>query len=196
MALSSEPLVRVANRRDGADLAVLIDIAAEGLSSFFWREAVGEAQSPLERGRERALREDAGFSYRHALMVDMDGAVAATMVSYLLLGETPDFSDVPAVIRPLMELEQQAAGYWYVNVLAVYREFRGRGLGTLLLRQADQIGKAAGAAGAALIVASGNEGAERLYRRAGFDEVARKKAVDYPGGRNGQDWILMTKPFS
>ena len=38
------------NLGDGADLAVLIDIAAEGMAAYFWRSMVGDAESPAERG--------------------------------------------------------------------------------------------------------------------------------------------------
>lgn len=46
----------------------------------------------------------------------------------------------------------------------------------------------------AIIVVSGNVGARRLYERHGYRHLATKVAPDYPGGRPGQEWLLMTKP--
>lgn len=191
----SEPNLRTATRADGADLAVLIDIAAEGMAAYFWRQTVDDAESPVERGRERALRDDGGFSYRNAILVEQDGMTAGVLIGYPLTDDKADLADIPDLIRPLIELELEVPGYWYVNVLAVYREYRGRGLGTLLLRHADAIAQELGCKGTALIVASGNPLAKKLYARAGYREVARRKAIDYPTGRQGQEWILMTRPF-
>jgi ribosomal protein S18 acetylase RimI-like enzyme len=81
-----------------------------------------------------------------------------------------------------------------VNVLAVFPEFRGEGIGRQLLSHADQLGRAVGSRGVAIIVASGNDGAMRLYAKAGYVERARRPLTPFPGYRRGGDWVLMTKP--
>jgi ribosomal protein S18 acetylase RimI-like enzyme len=180
---------------DAADLAALVDIAGEGLAAVLWQRRAGPAQSPFEIGRARAMREEGGFSYRNAHMIEDDGAIAGTLVGYPLEAEDDaDLSDVPDLVRGLVDLEREVAGFWYVNILAVYPEHRGRGLGSRLLDHADRLGRKARSRGMAIIVVSGNAGARRLYERHGYRPLATKAAPDYPGGRHGQDWLLMTKP--
>lgn len=188
--------IRPARRDDAAHLAVLVDHAAEGMASHMWRELAGTAESPVEIGRQRALREEGGFSYRNARIVEANGEIAGCMVGYPIVDDGGDRSDVPPRALGLIELEQEVPGYWYVNVLAIYPEFRGQGLGTALLEEADRIGRETNAAGMAIIVSSGNNGARRLYERHGYVYRDQRKATPYPGGRNGDEWILLTKPIT
>ena len=94
-ALRTDLSIRPGQRRDAADLAVLVDIAAEGMASYMWRETAGIGESPVSIGRARALREEGGFSYRNAYMAEIDGEVAGTMVGYPLFGESSDLRDIP-----------------------------------------------------------------------------------------------------
>jgi ribosomal protein S18 acetylase RimI-like enzyme len=190
----AQPIIRPARPGDATHLTALVDLAGEGLPTLLWQQRAGEAQSPFEVGRARALRDDGGFSYRNAHMIETGGEIAGGLVSYRL-DEDDDLSDVPPLVRGLVELELQVPGYWYVNILAVYPEFRGLGLGSRLLAEADRLGREAGAAGMAIIVASGNVDAYRLYQRHGYRPLAKRAAPDYPGGRTGQDWLLLTKPI-
>ena len=48
----------------------------------------------------------------------------------------------------------------------------------------------------AIIVASENDRAVRLYRRVGYREVARRPIRPFPGYKRGGDWVLLTKPHS
>src|SRR5436190_4262508 len=78
--------------------------------------------------------------------------------------------------------EQQIAGFivarlfadeLHVNNVAVRPEFRGRGLGTLLLQTTLAQAQKRNATIAHLEVRSGNEEAQRLYQRCGFAVVGR-----------------------
>jgi len=82
-----------------------------------------------------------------------------------------------------------------VNALAAYPEFRGRGLGTRLLTEAEAIALGTGATAISLIVAEENRGAKRLYERAGYREAARRPLVPFPGLGHTGDWVLMAKPL-
>jgi len=82
-----------------------------------------------------------------------------------------------------------------VNVLATFAEFRGQGLGLKLLGVADDRARETGARAASIIVGSWNEGAERLYRRAGYEPAARARAVLPPELPQCGDWILLLKPL-
>lgn len=159
-----------------------------------WREMSESGTPPAQIGRERALREVGGFSYRHAHMIELGGEIAGCAVSYRMEPSNSDLSDVPPRVRELVELEQQVPDHWYVNVLAVYPEYRGKGLGSLLLEHADSLGRTASSTGMAIIVASGNQGARNLYERHGYRYLDQRRATPYPGGPSEQAWVLLSKP--
>ena len=186
---------RPATKADAAALAVLVDIAGEGLPAHLWGMLKAPGQSILEVGRERAARETGGFSFRNAVVAEVDGEMAACLVGYRLddpydLGA---LDDIPELFRPLVLLEAKAPGSWYVNVLATFPEFRRHGIGLELLSIAEQKAREQGAPGLNVIVAGGNERAARLYRRAGFTASAREPLVIYPGCPHSGDWVLMVK---
>jgi len=190
-----EHTLRPARKSDAAALAILVDIAGEGMPSYMWSRMRQPGQSVLEVGRARAAREEGGFSYRNAQVAEVGGEVAAMLIDYRLDDpyDTGDLSKLPDVVRPLVELEAKAPGSWYVNVLAAFPEFRSQGLGARLLALAEERGRAQGAKSASIIVASENDGAVRLYARIGYVEIARAAVVEFPGCAHGGDWVLMVK---
>ncbi len=189
--------LRPARKSDAAALAILVDIAGEGMPSYMWSRMREPGQSVFEVGRARAARDEGGFSYRNATVAEIGGEVAACLVDYRLDDpyDTGDLNVLPDMVRPLVELEAKAPGSWYINVLAAFPEFRGQGIGRRLLDLAEERGRAQGAKAASMIVASENEGAMRLYDRIGYREIARAPVVEYPGCGHGGDWVLMVKPI-
>jgi ribosomal protein S18 acetylase RimI-like enzyme len=188
--------LRPARKDDAEALARLIDIAGEGFGMYLWSQAAKPGETALEIGKRRAQREEGGFSYRHATIAEVDRRVAGLLLGYRLpepyvLG---DISALPEMVRPLVELEAEAPGTWYVNALAAFPEYRGQGIGTRLLKEAELLAIEAGAPGLSLIVADQNEGAKRLYSRMGYRAVARRRLVPFPGLGHTGDWVLMTKP--
>jgi len=189
--------IRPARKADAAALAILVDIAGEGMPSYMWSRMHEPGQSAFEVGRARAAREEGGFSYRNATVAETDGEVAACLVDYRLDDpyDPGDLDALPEMVRPLVELEAKAPGSWYVNVLATFAEFRGHGIGARLLALAEERGREQRATSASMIVASENTGAMRLYARSGYKEVARARVVEFPGCAHSGDWVLMVKPI-
>jgi ribosomal protein S18 acetylase RimI-like enzyme len=173
-----------------------MDIASQGLATRLWLGMTVPGQGPFEIGRARATREDAGLSYRNATIAEVDGAVAGVVVDYPMSSAGPA-NNVPDLLVPLIDLEAMVPDSWYVNVLAVYPEFRGRGIGAELLKIADQRAAASKVPGGlSIIVASINLTARRLYDRHGFRFAAKRPVVTFPGGPGPGDWLLLTKPLA
>ena len=183
--------LRPATREDAADLAHLVDLAGEGLPSYLWAGIAEPGESVWDVGTRRAARDEGSFSWRNAVIAEIDGAVAGGLVSYRI-GDVPEpLDDLPPMFRPLQALENQALGSHYVNVLATYPAFRRRGVGRVLMAEAERLGT--GARGISLIVADANAPARRLYAALGYAERARA-----PIARNGwrsasEQWLLMVK---
>jgi ribosomal protein S18 acetylase RimI-like enzyme len=192
-----EPTLRPARKSDALALAALIDIAGEGLPVHLWSRMKEPTQSVFEFGRARAAREEGNFSYKNATVAEVDGEVTAGLIDYQLDDpyDTGDLNELPEVVRPLVELESKAPGSWYINAVAAFAEFRGRGIGARLLALAEDHGRACKSKTVSLIVADENAGAVRLYARNGYRDLARAAVVEFPGCAHGGDWVLMTKPI-
>jgi ribosomal protein S18 acetylase RimI-like enzyme len=94
---------------------------------------------------------------------DLGEGAVASLTGYAIGAEPePVGGDMPALFRPLQELENQALESWYVNVLACYPDYRGQGYGSLLLRAAEDIARDAGQRRMSVIVSDTNRGARRL----------------------------------
>ncbi len=82
--MALEPTFRAANLADASALAVLVDIAGDGVPNWLWHNLAGPGRSALEVGRERARREEGGFSYRHAILAVIENEVVACLIGYPL----------------------------------------------------------------------------------------------------------------
>jgi ribosomal protein S18 acetylase RimI-like enzyme len=187
--------LRPATRADAPALAELVNLAGEGLPLYLWTSMAAPGQDASEVGRSRALREEGGFSYRNSVIAELDGETAGCLIGYALAKERvqTDLTSVPPMFVPLQELEDLAPDTWYVNVVATYAKFRGRGVGSRLLELAEQAAREADRSGVSLIVADANVGARRLYARTGYREIARRPIVKERWQTAAQAWVLMLK---
>ena len=72
-------------------------------------------------------------------------------------------------------VERLIADELHVNNVAVRHEFRGKGIGSVLLQTSLEEGRKRKARIAQLEVRAGNEAAQNLYRRCGFQVVGRRR---------------------
>ncbi|MXN65118.1 GNAT family N-acetyltransferase [Stappia sp. GBMRC 2046] len=188
--------IRPATKADVTVLAELVNYAGEGLPLYLWAGMAEADQTPWEVGRKRAAREEGSFSYRNAMMIERNGKAAGCLIGYETSDEPePIGDDMSAMFVPLQELENLAPDTWYVNVLAVLPDHRGHGLGSELMKFADETGRKLGKAGMSLIVSDANAGARRLYERCGYREIASRPMVKEDWKNEGENWVLMTKLF-
>lgn len=188
--------IRPARRSDAPALARLIDIAGEGIPSYFWTFSAIGGLGPLDVGATRVARQSGGFSHRNAHVVDVGGAPVAMLLGYLQddRDERVPVDGLPAFVRPLLELEASSLGSWYLNALATLPGARRRGYARQLLPLAGRLAASAEADTVTLIVNSTNAAAWRLYTDHGFRERDRRKVLPGPGRRaGGGDWVLMER---
>jgi ribosomal protein S18 acetylase RimI-like enzyme len=195
--VTQDLVIRPARKADASDIALLVNIAAHGGPAEGWavdKDADG-TYDPIEVGRLRALRDTGPFTWRNATMAESDGEIVGMVLGYREPDEAPPVpADAPPFFVPLYELEGEAAGHWYINMLGVYVSSRGKGIGSKLLDVAEARRAETKARGLALIVEDVNAGARKLYERRGFAVHARRKIVPFPGGGpDGEEWLLMVK---
>jgi len=184
--------IRRATRHDARALSPLINQAGEGLPALIWGQLAEPGQDPWEVGVARVESDDAGISHRNAWVAQVHGTLAGCLLAY----RQPDTAepipeDVPAMFRPLLELEAQALSTGYVYVLSTVPEMQGQGVGNRLLEFAERY---RGPAGMSLIVSNANTGARRLYERHGYLERATRPMVKDGWDNPGTEWVLMVKP--
>ena len=187
--------IREARKVDAPVLAELINFAGEGLPLYLWRQMAGAGEDPWEIGRERAARDSGGFSYRNSVVAEVDGNIAGALLGYPVVAEEEpiDPATIPPMFVPLLELENLAAGTWYINAVATFPDARGLGVGSQLMEWAEHRASALGLRGTSLIVSDGNHGARRLYERLGYEEVAHRPMVREQWQNAGDTWVLMIK---
>jgi ribosomal protein S18 acetylase RimI-like enzyme len=190
------PLFRSARLEDAPALAELVNYAGEGMPLRLWEKMREPGETAWDVGARRAAREEGSFSWRNAVVAEIDGRAVAALIGYPQPAEPEpiDTATLPPVFVPLQELENLAPDSWYVNVLATLPDYRGQGLGTKLLAIADETAAQEGKPGLSVIVSNANDGARRLYRRCGYREAATRPMVKEDGWENeGTAWVLLTK---
>ena len=185
---------RRASPDDAAALIDFVHFASEGLALYVWTKLAGPGGDPWALARERVIRTAGAVTYHNAIVREEDGRPVAGLFGYPL-ADTPEPipADMPAMFRPLQELENLAPGTWYVNVLAAYPEHRGKGYGGALLGVADRMAVEAQKKGLSIIVSDTNTGARRLYESNGYREAGRRTMVKEDWQHPGQEWVLLTR---
>ena len=193
--MTNKVTVRRAHAGDAADLAVLLDIASYGLVAWAWNRMAEPGASPIEFGRNRILSHKGLPSYHENWsLAEYAGVTAGGMGGYPIPDpyDPGDIRDLPDVYIPLLELELLASGSWHLTALAVYREYRNLGIGSIFLDEAEKRALDEGCRLISIIVHATNNSAQRLYRRKGFSLVDRRMAHPFAGTPESE-WLLFQK---
>ena len=190
--IGSTKEIRRARPEDAPVLVELINMAGEGLPLAAWQAMAGPGEDAWDVGRARVRGEEAGTSHRNGWVLELDGSLAGVIFAYSQPDTPKDIPpDLPAMFRPIQELENEAPGTGYVYILATLPHFQGQGVGTTLLDHAERY---RGPKGMSIVVSNGNPGAMRLYQRCGYVERARRVMVKQGWENPGTEWVLMVKP--
>ncbi|WP_218780092.1 hypothetical protein, partial [Cellulomonas iranensis] len=120
--------IRPAERREAAELAILVDIAAHGFASWLWYGAVqhGVTDTAFERGRNKLREEPGPGNWRDALVAEVDDEVAGVSFGYGVGPEAAEIVVGQPVLDPLLSLKRQIVGHLFIEGLGVYRHQRVR----------------------------------------------------------------------
>lgn len=161
-----------------ADIARLIMLA---MSDDCCRYLAGDGHTldDFRRMMERLVRmDDSQYSWRNALVaLDGDGTVAGACVAYdgvSLHRLRQRFFEAASecLQRDFTGIDDETfPGEYYIDSLAVYPQYRRRGIAAALLKAMSQRAFEAGLP-AALLVDKQNPNAERLYSSLGFRRVS------------------------
>lgn len=194
MSISIAP----AEKADAAGLAVLADVAGHGMPSWVWHRVKEKEAfySAMEVGRERILSDDHVLSHRRMVVAKVDGVLAGMLLDYALdkPNSDADIAEAGPVIGPLLKLENRVTGCWYVNMLAVFRQYRGMGIGRRLLSESERRAAAAGRQEMGVIAEDDNP-ARRLYGSFGFEVAGSEPFLPFDGSlKTAGEWVVMRRP--
>ena len=176
--LGSE-LFRPARKEECRTIARLYSISSDGLSDYIWTSLAGPGEDILDVGERRYSNEDLLFSYKNCLVAEHEGEIIGMLVAFPMhLPDGPNAANEPdPVLAPYAKLEKDRC--YYIMGVAVFPEYRGRGIGTRFLELAAGKALEYGLPQLSLIVFEQNEGAKRLYERHGFYEIMREEVVPH-----------------
>jgi len=189
-------LIRKAGKNDLHAIAELALMAGEGIPAFFWEQSRKPDQDILDVGAARAASESENFSYRNMHLAVIDGNIAGMLLAYRLPNakDAEDVDELPAFIRPLIELEQCVPGSFYINMLATCPDYRNRGVASALMGITDALATAAGCPLLSIEVFEQNQAAMRLYRKLGYSVAATRAVVPHPCHPYTGELVLLTRP--
>ena len=135
---------------------------------FAWDTATGRRLGMLS-GFTGDSHEEAGPRTVSVLMRHLGLRAVLSLPSYV-------------AARPLLDFMDQVPGDdWYVQMVAVDPDARGRGVGSALLAEAERRARQTDCVRLALDVDADNTGARRLYERLGYTVVAESPAAPILG---------------
>lgn len=171
--------IRKATKEDAGQIARIITMAfhpdlCDNMSVGNGTEIIFDLMSRL------ATKEESQYSYRNTLVCEVDGCVAGGACGY----DGKDFHRLrEALFSDLREnglpvpdglSEETEEGEFYIDSVAVFPEYRGKGIASMLIGAMEGWAADMGIRTIGLLVDADNPAAERLYSRLGFERKGVK----------------------
>lgn len=182
---------RPAGKEDCRITARLFSIATDGVADYIWTKLAAPGEDIFDAAVMRYSSDDSQFGYKNTTVAEINDNIAGMLVAYPIEQPPDPHTDSDPVLLPYTKLEVE--GSYYISAMAVFDEYRGKGIGTEFLEIAKRQSIDKGFPQLSLIVFEQNEGAKRLYERNGFYEVKREPVVPHELIRYTGDAILMVK---
>ncbi|MDX2464805.1 MAG: N-acetyltransferase [Porticoccus sp.] len=185
---------REAKRDDCRTIAELYSISSEGVANYIWTKLAMPGEEILDVGERRYEREDSVFSYTNCTIVEVDGVIAGMMLAFPVSPNertaAEEVDDDP-VLAPYSRLKEENS--YYICGVALYPEYRSRGLGHQFMALAKQQAILKGINKLSLVVFENNKNAVGIYKNLGYKEIKREKIIEHPMINHTGDAILMVK---
>lgn len=182
--------IRPARKGECRRIAELYRISSDGVADYIWTKLAQPGEDMLDVGRRRYEREGTPFSYESCKLVEVEGSVVGMLVAFPIEVDE-QYQETDPILVPYSVLEEDQS--YYICGMAVDEEYRGKGIGTGLLDEAERTCEHLGLAKLSLIVFEQNVMARRLYERYGYAETRRHSVVPHPLIHYTGDALLMVK---
>jgi len=112
---------------------------------------------------------------------DLQKISFGSILSFVTVSRLEFLPSILKIIKLDKSVPKIEEGDFYISNIAVYPKYRGMGIGTKLLKEAERISLNLGCDRLALDVSYENKGAMVFYKRFGFYELSEGKEVDIHG---------------
>lgn len=186
--MSPTIITRHATREDAEIIAKAVAMAIG--EEFALRDYCGEDYMSVlaDIARDNATQ----YSYRNAIIAEVDGSVAGAVVGYdgaqLYTLREGTFAILSKLVGRVPNIvDETEPGEYYLDSVGVLPKYRGRGVGRALVEAFCQYAFALNNSCVGLIVDCENPDAEKLYASLGFKRINTKPFFDH------QMWHLQRK---
>ncbi|MEG0332186.1 MAG: GNAT family N-acetyltransferase [Clostridium sp.] len=188
-----------ANKKHAEEIARLIYATEDDPAEVF---GAGTKKEILDRIVKLVERKDTRYSYRFATVAMVDNNVAGVIIAlpYSLIDDL-EKNTSKALLKSLsfidklkfiwsdikcLGIKEANDDEYYISNLSTSSEFRGRGIGTMLIKEAEKNARIYKLPKCSLLVSREREGAFRLYNKLEYRVCSE---VEYPSG----SYFRMTK---
>ena len=187
--------IRQAERSDALHVAAIIDIAGHGIAHEEWMERLDSDNSVIGAARRIVIEDHSQpYHYSQAHLIEIDGTIAGGLIGGIITQGSAPANSLPAYLQPLIALENRVPGYWSVVGIAIYREYRGRGLASKLLDYAIALAGRLDAPGLSIVTEDTNASSLTLYKKKGFTVAETLPWLPYGGRLGPTRWVMLTRP--
>lgn len=183
--------VRAARNADIPLVLSLVNRAGGGLPLEMWKQSGPPDTNPWDVGAELMMYEHADIYLGNTWVAeDGKGGQGVVVLYSLPRPKRQDDKHEALFMKPLIQLEAEAADTTHVSYLCTVEGARSGGLGSSLLRFSESF---RGRRGMSIVVAGENARARALYERFGYQELTHRPLLGPDGSMTGDRWILMVK---
>jgi ribosomal protein S18 acetylase RimI-like enzyme len=193
-------LIRDAVANDAPALADVCVMAGHGVMAMFYEGLVpGKSVDDCIIARRILDPESVSTLRRWRIAADASGNILGALNSlpHRALMEGPDDPLLDeARLQPiagLLELEAAAPEGYYVNIIAVYPQYRGSGAGYALMREAERLARLQNSQRMSLCTLDSDPGLLGFYHRQGFEIRASRPMGTHPAMTASGNFVLMVR---
>ena len=196
----TEVLIRDAFPEDARALADVCIMAGHGVMELFY-EGLVPGKSVADCVIERRIFVPGSFAAVNRWRVAIDGSGtflgALNSLPHQALMDAPDDPLLDETklqpIAGLLDLEASATESYYVNIIAVYPQYRRSGAGFALMREAERLARLENFRTMSLCTFDAADGPLAYYRRLGFEVRDMRPIEPHPAIAVVGNFVLMVR---
>jgi ribosomal protein S18 acetylase RimI-like enzyme len=182
---------RTGKVEDCTRLAQFVDIASDGVVEFLFHDLI-PGQSPVQIVAQNLSADRDHYTFRDAIVAQSGQKLIGMSLAY-----PSHFHRISSGMREIFPPDRlkhveniftsEVKNSLYLDTLGVDQDFRGKGVGSQLISLTQKKAVAHGINALSLIVLADNTGAQKLYRRHGFEivchiEMDAHELIPHEGG--------------